>query len=265
MGHHNLVFTGDAHADSGIWGTPTSAANFCEEDYAVTTYIAEFINTITNLAYIYCAVRYCRKTQPGAAWYTKLDLMSYALIGVGICSTAFHGTMRQIPQYFDDLSMFALAGALLQPLYSVNQKAFTRFIVSAVLVHIILGVSVVYVRSGDIRIHTVAFLTMVTFMWPRTLYLIKRMGRPVEEQRRMMKIFWRAFWNLVIGYALWNVDLEFCLNLRAVRETIGMPWSWVLELHGWWHILTAVGASYFVKLVRMCTGDEPILKKQHKS
>jgi hypothetical protein len=28
MGHHNLRFTGDAHADSGIWGTPTSAAKY---------------------------------------------------------------------------------------------------------------------------------------------------------------------------------------------------------------------------------------------
>lgn len=25
--------------------------SFCEEDYAVTSYLAEFINTITNVAY----------------------------------------------------------------------------------------------------------------------------------------------------------------------------------------------------------------------
>lgn len=27
------------------------ACSFCEEDYAVTIYIAEFVNTLTNLAY----------------------------------------------------------------------------------------------------------------------------------------------------------------------------------------------------------------------
>lgn len=51
MGHHNLRFDGDPHAHSGFWGPPTSACNFCEEDYAVTRYVAEFINTLTNLAY----------------------------------------------------------------------------------------------------------------------------------------------------------------------------------------------------------------------
>jgi hypothetical protein len=29
----------------------TKKNSFCEEDYAVTLYIAEFVNTLTNLAY----------------------------------------------------------------------------------------------------------------------------------------------------------------------------------------------------------------------
>lgn len=191
--------------------------------------------------------------------------MSFALVAVGICSTAFHGTMRQVPQFFDDLSMFLLAGALLQPIYSVNQAPSVRFLVSAGLILGIGCISVIYVRSGNILIHTIAFISMVTFMWPRSLYLIHRMGRSDQEKKRMMKSFKRALWTLVAGYAFWSVDLEFCLNLRAVKDKIGAPLSWPLELHGWWHILTALGASHFIKLVRMCTGDEPVLAKEHKS
>lgn len=68
MGHHNRHFAGDPHALHGAWSPPTSTAkyaacrtshhaveandaSFCEEDYDVSRYIAEFINSLTNLAY----------------------------------------------------------------------------------------------------------------------------------------------------------------------------------------------------------------------
>lgn len=72
-GHHNLRFDGDPYANAGVWSPPTATAkcaslqsamtrpwlgpaadlpcSFCEEDYAVTPYIAEFVNTLTNVAY----------------------------------------------------------------------------------------------------------------------------------------------------------------------------------------------------------------------
>ena len=37
--------------DPKITSLTDSPPSFCEEDYAVTLYIAEFINTFTNLAY----------------------------------------------------------------------------------------------------------------------------------------------------------------------------------------------------------------------
>jgi dihydroceramidase len=35
-----------------------------------------------------------------------------------------------------------------------------------------------------------------------------------------------------------------------------MPWSFVLEFHGWWHILTAVAAFVFMVLVDNLTRSE---------
>ena len=34
--------------DEGFWGKPTSLIDWCEENYVVTTYIAEFWNTIRS-------------------------------------------------------------------------------------------------------------------------------------------------------------------------------------------------------------------------
>lgn len=190
--------------------------------------------------------------------------MAVALISVGVCSTAFHASMRQVPQLFDDMSMNLLAGALLQPIYAQNQSPAVRRLVTAVVLLGVGGVSFAYLYTGDIFIHATAYLVMITIMWPRALYLVYGMGRSEEEKRKMMTSFKRAAWTLILGYSLWHVDLELCLNLRAVKETVGVPLSWILELHGWWHILTALGASHFIRLVRMVT-DEPGQHKQHKS
>jgi dihydroceramidase len=35
-----------------------------------------------------------------------------------------------------------------------------------------------------------------------------------------------------------------------------MPWSFLLELHGWWHILTAAGAYTFMAMVEGLTEDD---------
>lgn len=182
--------------------------------------------------------------------------MGASLICVGICSSLFHGSMRQTPQFLDDLSMFLLAGALLQPLYAANQTAPVRRLVTAAVAASIAAISVVYVRSGNILIHSIAFIVMITFVWPRALYLVHYTGRSEEEKARCMTRFKSAFWTLALGYALWNVDLELCLDLRALRAKLPLPLSWVLELHGWWHVLTAMGASHFIRLIRMLTDED---------
>jgi dihydroceramidase len=44
------------------------------------------------------------------------------------------------------------------------------------------------------------------------------------------------------GFALWNVDNVYCGSITNVKRSIGLPWAFVIELHGWWHILTGIGA-----------------------
>ena len=35
-----------------------------------------------------------------------------------------------------------------------------------------------------------------------------------------------------------------------------MPWSFVFELHGWWHVFTGLGAYIFIALVEYLTSEE---------
>lgn len=48
------------------------------------------------------------------------------------------------------------------------------------------------------------------------------------------------------GFALWGVDNIYCSTLRSWRRSIGMPWGFFLELHGWWHLMTGMGAYCYI-------------------
>jgi len=60
----------------------------------------------------------------------------------------------------------------------------------------------------------------------------------------------KAIFITLFGYILWNIDLEYCVELRELRNRVGLPWAWLLELHGWWHLLTAFSASQCMDIVR---------------
>jgi dihydroceramidase len=174
--------------------------------------------------------------------------MSSSLFLVGACSFLYHATLRQTLQFSDDISMLFLAGTILQRLYCAKQPQLRVLLTTVAIFAGISAMSVYYMRSGNLLMHTSMFAGMLTLIWPRTLYLISQ--RSVEEKSKHWRKFKYAVGSLVVAFLLWNVDLEMCKQLRDLRNTIGLPWAWVLELHGWWHILTAVGAAVYMDLVR---------------
>ncbi|KAF2667661.1 hypothetical protein BT63DRAFT_456961 [Microthyrium microscopicum] len=257
MGHHNRHFSGDPYSLNGIWGPPTSAANFCEEDYAVTFYIAEFINALTNVTYIYYAFRYARNRGRNQAWNGH-DLMSISLFLVGVSSFIFHTTLRQTAQLFDDLSMLLLGASFLLSVYTTNQTPVVQSLLATIICGGISIVSVIYLRTGNMVLHTISFGTVLLLTGPRTWYLIrKRKGLSKDKSGEKKKSsgldykLAKAGVLLVAGFTLWNIDLVMCSQLRAVRNYVGLPWAWLFELHGWWHILTAASAFEFIELVRI--------------
>ena len=55
---------------------------------------------------------------------------------------------------------------------------------------------------------------------------------------------------------LWNVDVHFCLLLTRWKRQLGMPLGIMLELHGWWHILTAIAAYTLMAMIEFLTCPE---------
>jgi dihydroceramidase len=179
--------------------------------------------------------------------------MSASLFVVGTASFVFHATLRQTMQLFDDLSMLLLGVSFLLSVYTANQTTAARYSLATVICLSISAISIVYLRTGNILLHTYSFATVLMLVWPRTLYLIQ--SKPEKHRSALIYRLVKAGAFLATGFILWNIDLEMCSELRSLRSHIGLPWAWLLELHGWWHILTAVAAFHFMELARdVCNG-----------
>lgn len=193
-------------------------------------------------------------------WSPRYDFMSVSLVVLGISSFLFHSTMRQTMQFADELAMLVLAWAIFQGMWTTgsprgsstaSQPAYEG-LVKAVLAIFFPAFGAFYVYTGELLYHYICFFGLIVLMIMRGYYLFwLRTPLFPEVKRKQWKIRGRkALAVLVLAYVLWNIDLEFCSELRALRTHVGLPWAWLLEMHGWWHIMTAYSAASYMEILR---------------
>ncbi|KAI5292376.1 hypothetical protein KEM52_006403 [Ascosphaera acerosa] len=240
------------------WGEATSHMNFCENDYEFSSYFGEFINTITSFAYVFFgAYPLFRQWRAGSRSQWTHSLSYIALIVVGIGSTLFHLTMKyelqlgkgssfvrtELARYIsvDDLSMLLGAATMFHHVLTLDQgwrKQVNVFLGIVVL----LALSVwAHVYTGDSALHQVVFGSMVFTVGYKLVKLNKLFISDENLQRKLLKLMFFTIIELSAAYTAWVLDTLVCTRLRSVRAAVGLPWAWLFELHGWWHILTAFG------------------------
>ena len=82
------------------WGEVTATIDWCEPNYTVSPYIAEFVNTITNIGFVVLGLF-------GIYMHPNLELRFYlayvSIIFVGFGSAAFHATLKWYAQLGDEV------------------------------------------------------------------------------------------------------------------------------------------------------------------
>ncbi|KAJ3589484.1 hypothetical protein NHX12_010329 [Muraenolepis orangiensis] len=87
----------------GYWGRPTSTLDWCEENYVVSYYIAEFWNTVSNLIMILPPLYGALQTyRDGLEFRYTCSFLGLAAVGVG--SWCFHMTLLYEMQHLDTQS-----------------------------------------------------------------------------------------------------------------------------------------------------------------
>ncbi|KAJ6256907.1 hypothetical protein Dda_7790 [Drechslerella dactyloides] len=113
---------------TGLWGVPTSSVNWCEQDYTISYYVAEFFNTFSSLCMVFFGLlgqwslrRLSPPSQttskditaiydpllahPSLLGIDRIWLTWFALQLVGWGSVAFHGSLQWWSQAFDEVPM----------------------------------------------------------------------------------------------------------------------------------------------------------------
>ncbi|KFY13363.1 hypothetical protein V492_03316 [Pseudogymnoascus sp. VKM F-4246] len=237
------------------WGPTSSKANFCEEDYIVTPYIAELINTLTNLTYILYAIHGIYKNWGRKDAFLR-NIPYLGIMGVGFGSALFHATNKYYTQWADDLSMLLATATVMHRVYTYDDTPLHAVLKGLGLAAFLTAFSVWHCMSNEIVGHATLFGVMVVLVGIKTRSIISaRVSDPAvkKEVRKLSR------WGSVIfvsGYIIWNIDNFTCSWLTEAKRNIGMPLSFLLELHGWWHIFTGIGAYIFIALVEYLTSEE---------
>jgi dihydroceramidase len=124
--------------------------------------------------------------------------------------------------------MFLASGSLLHQLMTFDATPRQRLINTALILGAIIPVSIYHVWADEIVAHEVLFGILVLLVGGLATFGMISGG---------------------LGYFLWNIDYHFCSHVTAFKRSIGLPWGLVFELHGWWHILTGIGAYVGMALV----------------
>ncbi|KAK6460482.1 ceramidase [Scheffersomyces coipomensis] len=229
----------------GFWGIPTSTIDWCEENYVVSEYIAEALNTFTNSVFIALATfaifhAYQNHLEP------RFLFTAFGFLLVGIGSWLFHMTLMYHFQLLDELPMIY---ATCIPFWSVFSEFRTKresIIVGIGIFSAANLLTLIYLHFRDPTIHQAAYALLNACIIFKSLSLT---GEHVDDKGAKSQLYKTMTIGVLIfllGYFLWNLDIHFCTFVRGKRRDWGIPYGFVLEGHGWWHIFTGTGVYYYL-------------------
>ena len=222
----------------GFWGPPSSTINWCETNYEVTQYIAEFWNTITNLGFIIpplFGLSNCRNLGIESRYAYSFILI--LLVGIG--SWMFHMTLTFEMQLLDEIPMMWCGSYIVYCLYrSRSTHLTTQAKIVGILLssHCLIG-TILYVSNKNPIFFQVMFGIVVTSGVVLSIYHNYNYYSPLG-----LKLSVLAVTFTLIGFLCWNIDNLYCSQVTSLRERIFRAngslkyLSPITQLHGWWHI-----------------------------
>uniref|UniRef100_A0A3Q2TT17 Alkaline ceramidase n=1 Tax=Fundulus heteroclitus TaxID=8078 RepID=A0A3Q2TT17_FUNHE len=221
----------------GYWGRPTSTLEWCEENYVVSFYIAEFWNTVSNLIMIlpplYGAVHTYRN---GLEFRYICSFLGLSAVGVG--SWCFHMTLLYEMQLLDELPMIYSTCVFVYCLYECFKQENSISLFPIVLL-LIFSVSV---TSKYVSPFQVMYGVLVACLVMRSIFIV------TWVYPWLRALCYTSLGVFLLGFLLWNIDNIFCDSLRASRQMMPPGVGVVTQFHAWWHIFTGLGSYLHILL-----------------
>jgi len=229
----------------GFWGPVTATLDWCEANYQFSEYIAEMVNSISNVFTIalacFGAYLVRRESLPSRYFWGYIGL---GIVGLG--SFAFHATLLYSAQLADELPMILSSSWTCFTLHDTEPTfIWTKRSYALMTAYVLSNATfaIAYVVYRNPIFHQAIFASCILVIVYRTEVLIRcptpiRPQLPKDVISRLRKTFWFGCGTFISGFVIWNLDNIFCASITSWKQFIGWPAAFLLEGHAWWHLLT---------------------------
>jgi dihydroceramidase len=177
-------------------------------------------------------------------------------------------------QLVDELSMIYSTCLMSYAAFSFAKSNTFRVFLAIGLVGLAVFITLYYHYLQDPAFHQNAYALLTIIVLTRSMYVMEVNLRPsltkkqetyklerkvsmtpnekqisakedLRDQRILKSMWWMIAAGVGIflaGFGVWTLDNVYCSTLRRWRYQVGLPWGILLEGHGWWHLMTGVGA-----------------------
>merc|ERR1712000_674608 len=183
-----------------------------------------------------------------------LAYIGYILVGLG--SISFHATLKYPMQLVDELSMIYTTCLMMHASFAYLQSTYFSTMLGLALLCLSGTITFHYHTTKDPVFHQVAYAALTATVVFRSIWVMETQLRPAlatrnsDRARHILQTMWTMVATgllvFVGGFMIWNLDNAFCTEIRRLRRAVGLPWAILLEGHGWWHLMTGVGAYYYI-------------------
>ncbi|KAJ3375488.1 Alkaline ceramidase 3 [Allomyces arbusculus] len=223
---HALSTPGSAAAPP--W-TTDALVDWCEGNFEVLSYVAEFCNTFSNviqLSLAVAAMTMAYKFQYGARFVAAFA--GIAIVAIGSC--LFHGTLTYHMQLLDEVPML-LASGIATYCCITPHRAKPPTWATILSLGLPFLVTAIYLSNRIPEFFQVAHGIQLLAVIALNISNWRVAASPARA------LFVRALFAYAGAFALWNADTLLCRHLSPIKHALGWPFRGVLELHAWWHVL----------------------------
>lgn len=243
----------------GFWGKPTSTMDWCEANYQVTPFIAEFWNTISNIIMIIPPLL-------GIHQALRLNLerryvwLQFCFFLVGVGSWSFHMTLRYGMQIADELPMVFGSCYYIYTLFEVCRPPKSRIhlpLAVFLICYAVIATIVYIIIKAPVLFHCIYGITVVTTVL-KALYNIKTM----TPCKQVSRLYYTSLLTYSFGFLLWLIDNHMCSSVKLLRNSLPSALQPVSQFHAWWHVLAALAT--YQSIVFNCLSRQIFLGRKCK-
>jgi dihydroceramidase len=238
---------------NGLWNV-SSSIDWCERNYVISFYVAEFWNTVSAAIIFFCgAVDMYHTFKMGAE--TRFKLYSLSVMMVGIGTATFHGSLTFLGQLGDELPMVWCMMTMWYIMMVMETKE-SKTLLPLILVTYSLLFSIVHAFGAFHRLFQVHFALLIGVT---LIYAYKHMYK-YGNHPALWPLAWYYLALWAFAFTAWLTDQFMCESMHSLRlgnMVIPNP-----QGHAFWHILTGLSTHVgmvFVRVMRYMAiyGEKP--------